>query len=208
MKLLSRVVARCAPSYSVVRMFGGHFVLFGLAIFLVCKPTVLQAQPADRHDPHLALGTVSVLGNITCLPGATKGASCVSIQVSCPNVPALKATIAIATPAGSAAGTIVLLSGNAGTALYNSGFATPYLSHGFRIVQVGWTSDWQDTGGVGLKSAGCRPATVFQWIFNGVHGGSRTTGFCAQGISGGGIQLAYSLAEYGLADYFDSLLSG
>lgn len=189
-------------------MVAGRLLLPGLALFLVCAPAALQAAATNRHEPHLALGTVSFLGNTTCLTGATKGASCISIKVSCPNVPALQATVAIANPVGTAAGTIVLLSGNTGAALYNSGFATPYLSHGFRVVQVGWTSDWQDTGGVGLKSAGCRPATVFQWLFNGVHGGSRTTGFCAQGISGGGIQVAYSLAEYGLADYFDYVVMG
>jgi len=36
-----------------------------------------------------------------------------------------------------------------------------------------------------------------------VQGGDRTTGFCAQGTSGGGAAITYALAQYGLSNYFD-----
>ena len=49
-------------------------------------------------QPALALGTVTVLGPATCLSGATQGAACTSINVSCPGVPDLTATLSEAFP--------------------------------------------------------------------------------------------------------------
>jgi hypothetical protein len=97
-----------------------------------------------------------------------------------------------ALPTGTAKGTIILVSGSGGTAFLNSGFGSAYIGDGFRLVQLAWTTDWEDTGGVGLKSASCRGATVFKYVFDNVHGGDRTTGFCAQGTSGGGAAITYS----------------
>jgi hypothetical protein len=76
------------------------------------------------------------------------------------------------------------------------------------VVQIAWASDWEITGGLGLKSASCRPSTLFKYIFDSVHKDSLTTGFCAQGISGGGATIAYSLAHYGLSNYFDYVVIG
>jgi len=163
-----------------------------------------QAPEADQSPtPSLSLGTVTVLGPATCLSGVTQGASCRSINVSCPGLSDLTATVSEAFPKVTAKGTIILLSGSGGTTFFNSGFASKYRIDGFRVVQIAWTTDWEDTNGIGLKSASCRGATVFKYIFDNVQLGDRTTGFCAQGTSGGGGAIAYSLAQYGLADYFD-----
>jgi hypothetical protein len=97
-----------------------------------------------------------------------------------------------ALPTGTAKGTIILVSGAGGTAFLNSGFGSAYIGDGFRVVQLAWTTYWEDTGGVGLKSASCRGATVFKYVFDNVHGGDRTTGFCAQGTSGGGAAITCS----------------
>jgi hypothetical protein len=154
----------------------------------------------------LPLGTVTVLGPATCPGGATKGATCTSVKVACPGIPDLTAILGEAIPSGTPRGTIILHSGSGGTTFLNSGFGTPYVNDGFRVVQLAWTTDWEDTGGVGLKSASCRGATVFKYVFDNVHGGDRTTGFCAQGTSGGGAAIAYSLAQYGLANFFDYVI--
>lgn len=176
-----------------------------LLIGLATVPAMGQST-AGRIPGVLPLGTVTVLGPATCPGGATKGATCTSVNVACPGIPDLTAILSEAIPTGTAKGTIVLLSGSGGTTFLNSGFGTPYVNDGFRVVQVAWTTDWEDTGGVGLKSAACRGATVFKYVFDNVHGGDRTTGFCAQGTSGGGAAIAFSLAQYGLSNFFDYVI--
>jgi hypothetical protein len=151
----------------------------------------------------LPLGTVTVLGPATCLSGATSGAACTSVSVSCPGIPDLTATLSEAFPQKTARGTVTFVSGSGGTTFFNSGFPNRYLAAGFRVVQLGWTTDWEDTGGIGLTSASCRNATLFKYVFDNVHNGDRNTGFCAQGSSGGGAAIAYSLSQYGMSDYFD-----
>ncbi len=185
-------------------LFQSHpsFVTALLLIGLATAPILAQTTQENATSV-LSLGTVTVLGSTTCLSGATKGATCTSVTVACPGVPDLSATLGEALPTGTAKGTIILHSGSGGTTFFNSGFANAYLNDGFRVVQLAWATDWEDTGGVGLKSASCRGATVFKYVFDNVHGGDRTTGFCAQGTSGGGAAITYSLAQYGLANFFD-----
>jgi hypothetical protein len=162
-----------------------------------------DVETGDNHPTVLPLGTVTLLGAANCLSGAPHGAVCTSVNVSCPRIADLKATLATTLPAGTPKGTIILLSGHNGTTFLNSGFTTPYLAAGFRVVQLAWNSEWEETSGLGLKSAACRGASVFKYVFDNVHLDDRTTGFCAQGTSGGGAAIAYALAAYGLADYFD-----
>ena len=138
----------------------------------------------------------------------TQGAVCASVNVSCPGISDLQATVSLAQPTGTAKGTIILVNGHGGTAFFNSGFANKYLSDGFRVVQYGWQSDWEDAGGIGLVAASCRGATLFKFVFDRIQKGDRTTGFCAQGLSGGGAAIAYALAQYGLSAYFDYVVIG
>jgi hypothetical protein len=166
------------------------------------------AANQENSQPALPLGTVTVLGSAICPSGATRGAACTSVSVACPGLSDLTAILSEAFPAGTAKGTIIMLSGSGGTTFFNSGFANTYLGDGFRVVQLAWTTDWEDTAGVGLKSAACRGATVFKYVFDNVHSGDRTAGFCAQGTSGGGAAIAFSLAQYGLSDYFDYVVIG
>jgi hypothetical protein len=172
---------------------------------LATVPSIGQSM-AGRTPKVLPLGTVTVLGPATCPGGATKGATCTSVNVACPGIPDLTAILSEAIPTVTAKGTIILLSGSGGTTFFNSGFGTPYLNDGFRVVQLAWTTDWELTGGIGLKSASCRGATFFKYVFDNVQGGDRTTGFCAQGTSGGGAAIAYSLSQYGLANFFDYVI--
>jgi len=178
---------------------------FLLTALLLAGFTTVPAfgQASERRPNVLQVGTVTVLGSATCPGGATKGATCTSVNVACPGIPDLTATLSQALPTGTAKGTIIMLSGSGGTTFFNSGFGSAYIGDGFRVVQLAWTTDWEDTGGVGLKSASCRGATVFKYVFDNVQGKDRTTGFCAQGTSGGGAAIAYSLTQYGLANFFD-----
>jgi len=146
------------------------------------------------------------MGPTTCPNGAARGAQCSEITVSCPGLPDLNATLGVAIPSGSLRGTIVLHGGGPGTNFLNNGFPNTYLGDGFNVVQIAWTSDWASANGAGVKSAACRPAAVFNFVFRGVHRANRSLGFCGQGGSGGGAALGYSLAEYGLSTEFDYVL--
>ena len=145
----------------------------------------------------------------SCPTGAATGANCKEITVSCPGLPGepdlppLKATLGVATPTAPLVGTIILHAGGPGTSFLNAGFADDYLADGFNVVQIAWATDWASADGEGVKSAACRPATVFDYVFRVVQGSSRSIGFCGQGISGGGAALGYSVAHYGLSDEFD-----
>jgi len=130
------------------------------------------------------------------------------VRVSCTGLPDLDATLALTRPSGTAKGTIILVSGGPGTVFFNDGFADPYVQDGFNVVQMAWASSWETADGAGVKSAACRPASIFKYAFTTVHHQSRTAGFCGQGSSGGGAALAYSLAQYGMANYFDYLVIG
>jgi hypothetical protein len=130
--------------------------------------------------------------------------------VMCPNEPDISVTIADVEPKGTPIGTIVAHDGGSGTGFYNgntmstNNFSGSLTAKNYRFVQVAWASDWATTG-KGIKQAGCRPATVFQWIFDNIHEQSKTTGFCAMGQSGGAAAVLYSIAAYGLKDEWDYL---
>jgi hypothetical protein len=184
-----------------------RFCLIALVLIgFACVPAFGQDPTGEGAVKSLQSGRVTVIGPVTCPQGATEGATCSSVNVSCPRVPDLTATISEALPTGTVMGTIILANGGGGTTFFNAGFANTYLNAGYRVVQYLWASDWEDTGGVGVKSAACRPAAIFRYVFYTVQAGDRTTGFCAQGTSGGGASIAYSLAQYGMSDYFDYVL--
>lgn len=134
-------------------------------------------------------------------------ASCKQITVTgCPGIEteAIDATVAITMPSATLAGTIVHFSGGGGEGVQTSG-AMQYDNAGFRQVFVAWKTDWEQTQSLGIKAAGCRPATVLQWVFSdpSLHAASRALAFCGEGFSGGSGQLGYALAHYGMADYLD-----
>lgn len=190
----------------IIRLVPQAVVSF--AALLLLRPGMVvrpgAAASATEAPNPLKVGSVTVIRpTVKCPSGAATNAQCESIQVSCTGLPDLDATLAIAVPGGSPKGTIILHGGGPGVQFLNSGFADAYVGDGFRVVQVGWASDWASANGAGVKSAACRPASVFKYVFTTVHKSSRTAGFCGQGASGGGATFAYSLAQYGFSDYFD-----
>jgi hypothetical protein len=162
-----------------------------------------SSHVSNLNLARLQAGTVTVLGPTACPPDAAATATCRSIRVTCTGLPDLDATLARSGPTANPNGTIIMLNGGPGTSLLNKGFADVYAADGFQVIQLAWASDWADAQGAGVKSAACRPASVFQFVFNTMHQRSRTRGFCGQGISGGGAALAYSLAHYGMSNLFD-----
>ncbi len=153
----------------------------------------------------IGLGTVSSVTDGACPAGMPAGATCKVVTVTgCPMLAAesLQATVGILAPTGAVKGTVTHFKGGGGEGIENAG-ATDYAAAGLRQVFVSWNSDWELTKSAGIKAAACRPATLLKWIFDTVHGGSRTDAFCGQGHSGGSAQLGYALAQYGMADYLD-----
>ena len=177
--------------------------LFVLTLLTSGTTPLSKAVEPARARADLTTGTVTVLGPVSCPTGAAKGASCESVRVSCTGLPDLDGTLGVASPSGTASGTIILVNGGPGTTFLNDGFADTYVGDGFNVVQLAWATDWASANGAGVKSAACRPASIFQYVFNVVQQQSRKTGFCGQGFSGGGAALAYALSEYGMSNYFD-----
>jgi hypothetical protein len=156
------------------------------------------------------LGTVTGLGGAPCPAGAVPGASCQTIRVSCPGIEDVTAVVGTTTPAGDPAGTVVLHSGGGGVVFDFQGgngtrFGDDLARAGYRIVQIAWSSPWEQTLTSGILAAACRPASVFRWAFTDRHDGDRRRGYCALGSSAGSAALSYSLAHYGLGDTFDSV---
>lgn len=165
-------------------------------------PTTLY-QPR-REPTALALGSVSTDETVPCGDSFPAEATCTRISVACPGLPEVQATVAVSEPAGVAIATVILHNGSGGTTVFDNGFPTALLARGVRVVQILWTTDWPVPAGG--KVSACRPASVFQWVFDHVHDADRFRGFCALGHSGGSAALAYSLSFYGLGDIFDFVL--
>jgi hypothetical protein len=170
----------------------------------------------------LALGTVAQMGTQCTDGGAADfdagGLSCYDLSVTCPNAAALEVSVRVTEPNVAAKGTIVLHSGLGGTSFFNGGgnddLLYGYLAGGYRLVDVKWAGasplgGWWNVmsgGPQSAKAGACRPATLFKWIFDNVHGGARDKAFCGQGHSGGSAAMSYALAWYGLGDYFDYVM--
>src|SRR5207302_6797319 len=84
------------------------FRLTALLLTALATVSAIGQSTTERTPKILPLGTVTVLGSATCPGGATKGATCTSINVACPGIPDLTAILSQAIPTGTARGTIIL----------------------------------------------------------------------------------------------------
>jgi hypothetical protein len=151
------------------------------------------------------LGTVTNERNITCPADAPLGSTCKQVSVvGCPLIEAssIDAVVATLAPTATLSGTVVHFKGGGGEGFQESG-TSEYAAGGLRQVFVSWTTDWEQTMDQGIKAAGCRPSTILAWVFQQIHGASRSLAFCGEGFSGGSGQLGYALAHYGMADVLD-----
>ena len=182
--------------------------------FFSCLPLFAQKAP-------LPLGTIHGITQLrSCPDGYLGGMTCFSGRVErCQNDSDLGFTYGYEDPTDELAGTILFHDGGGGTSpgpknrkpSDNPTYAQRYLSAGFRVIFVEWDSDWENsTGGnqgASIKEAACRPATIFNYLYENYY---VRGGMCGQGFSAGSGAVAYSLAWYGSANYFDNveLLSG
>ncbi len=140
------------------------------------------------------------------------GMSCANITISCTNTTDISAIVGLLLPLGTSEGFIVLMDGGGGTSAFNDGNIANYSAANFTIAQVVYSSDWNYVG-VGLQSlrtAACRPATAYSYLFNHVHGGGTSKPFCLEGISGGAASIAYGMTHFNLNSFVDYglMLSG
>jgi hypothetical protein len=160
-------------------------------------------QP-QREPAELTLGSVVAETTMPCSDNFPVGAMCTKVTVSCPGLLDAQATIGVTEPVVPAIATVILHNGGGGTTIFDNGFPDALVARGVRSVQVTWVTDWPVPAGA--KVSACRPASVFRWLFDEIHGGDRTRGFCALGHSGGSAAVAYALAFYGLGDHLDFAL--
>jgi hypothetical protein len=161
---------------------------------------VIGAQAQTRQ-----LGTVTNVQKVTCPTGFTVGSSCQHVTVhGCPETTDIGVTTA--TLSGKL-GTIVLLSGGAGTRSTAGQFVTDYHNAGYTVVDTEWDRPgWESTGTTpNLLAASCRGATLLNYLSS-----ASAAPFCAQGSSAGSSELGYALAWYGLDKKLDNveLISG
>jgi hypothetical protein len=169
--------------------------------------------PAVMSSSTLPLGSVTKILSISCPAGFFSGMTCFTANVSCPGTADIQVSFGHATPA-NVKGTIFLHGGSGGTTPFDYGpsaaqtYPKGYFAAGFRIVQLAWATDWEDTGlnPRNIKSAACRPATLAKHVFTRIHGGPSSNGaMCTHGHSGGSGAMAYAIAYYGASDYLDKV---
>lgn len=178
-------------------------------------PGIADAAGSPDAMPSTVLptGSVTVVNpDAPCGPGAAPGAVCQNVQVMCPDIPDANVQVAIAEPAGAPSGTVFMIYGGGGQSFFDEDFPPAYLARGLRVVQVrfvaamGNPAAWEEEPGGSIKRAACRVATLARWTFETPHGGSRKTGFCAHGHSGGSGAMGYLMAHYGMEDFFDYVM--
>lgn len=175
-----------------------------------------EPQVPSTNSGVLPLGTTSAPTALSrCPSGFYPGSSCFQLVVSCPATAPLVVTYGYNTPSGAVKGTILMHDGGGGTSPFDHGprdgrtFPESFLNAGYRIVQLAWATDWEDSGlpQKNLRVAACRPATLMKFIYDNVHGGrSAPGGMGALGHSGGTGALGYALSWYGAGDYLDKAM--
>lgn len=82
-------------------------------------------------------------------------------------------------------------------------------TQGFKTVQIKWTRGWfiaEYGQREDFSRLACKPATVVRWVYDNLHRQDPDKAYCAAGHSNGASQLAYAMAQYGLASIFDLLV--
>jgi len=181
-------------------------VLFGLAL-----------PAAAWADVPRAMGTVNFISiDATC---ATYGYDCWRVEVDCPALMPMQASLRIRYAESSVPkGIVIFASGGPGNKFWGGSrpareAVATLASNGYTTVEIAWKGAWWndpsatiDGSYQGYPSAACRPATVAQYVHDSFVGGDPSQAFCAAGTSGGAAQVAFMLTHYGLADSLDLLI--
>jgi hypothetical protein len=158
-----------------------------------------------------------VATQVTCPTDGLQGATCFSLDISCPNIPNYTAYAKIITPTNPV-GTVIFTTGGDGNALYETDglgttTVTGVVDASYEAVQLTFgapfSSDpgWQhDVNGQGVRAAACRYAMIVQWLAQQ----APSVPLCATGNSAGGQIIGEGLAHYSLGNNltFAELTSG
>jgi hypothetical protein len=198
----------------IISLLACSCVLFAAA----CGSSSPATEPLvlPTNSGVLPLGTLSTPTALSrCPSGFYPGSSCFQSVVSCSATAPLTVTYGYITPVGTVKGTVLMHDGGGGTTPFTHGprdgrtFPESFFNAGYRIVQLAWATDWEDTGlpQKNIRVAACRPATLMKFIYDNVHGGrSAPGGMGALGHSGGTGALGYALSWYGAGDYLDKAM--
>jgi len=142
--------------------------------------------------------------------------TCYQATVSCANTDNINVIYGYKTPAGAVKGTIFLHAGSGGTTAFTYAtlagqtYVDSYFKSGYRVVELEWASDWETATGAGpenIKTAACRPATLLNYVYENIHGGSAGQGgMCAHGNSAGSAAMAYALTWYKSDAFLDKVV--
>ncbi len=195
----SLVALSCSLALVLAGCSGGGGTALAIDAAVHDAPTDAAAIDAAIDAAPGALGSVTIAGPVPCPGGAIGRATCRSVVVHCPGLDDLGAVVGVAAPMQNPRGTIVLHAGGGGTGFDFQGgngvrVGGDLVRAGFRVVQVAWATDWEQTATDGVRAAACRPATLFRWAFTDVHHDDRGRGFCALGSSGGSGVVRFSAA--------------
>ncbi|HTR51242.1 MAG TPA: hypothetical protein VMJ10_11085 [Kofleriaceae bacterium] len=182
--------------------------------------------------PH-QLGTVTAATYVAqCTnPGATgstaAGFRCAELTVSCPGLDDAQVEVALAPASRTPKGVVVTHSGSDGMTFIGNQLEGPWLEDGFSLAQIAWFAPWECGKHAGsacavdttppaerasMVDAGCRPATVIQWIHDSAQLADGTpflpsgTALCGHGASGGSGAFWYSLLQYGRGAALDYVI--
>jgi hypothetical protein len=181
--------------------------------------------PASAQNFHIGTATGTALTKCPKDPlGVTGNTNCWGLNISgCPNPATLPydATAKVTSPTGASIGTIIFLSGAVGLQFYDEEFPAEgpggggksiisnIITAGYTAVQIkydntvaGWMTGPAANGPIDLA---CLPATAMQWVHD--HILSPSTPLCATGNSGGSVQIAYALSQYGLGSGTTSIFT-
>lgn len=147
--------------------------------------------------------------------------TCVSAAItSCSGVDPLNFTYGQIIPSGTVKGVIVYFDGGDDTTAVVEGpeedMLQYYFDQNYAVVEIQWSSAWEETSAANIQNAACRPATFLNYVYQNIYVpiannvNNLNPGMCAQGYSAGSASIAYALAYYGAGGYLDAveLISG
>ena len=208
---------------STIKIATRLLLISALALVALCLLTVPTHPVHASSGGSLQLGSIAVQSSITC-PGGQwlHGMTCFpAVLTGCQNVDQISFTFGQLIPTGTVKGVVVYFDG--GDGITAAAEATElsmlqyYVTQSYAVVEIAWSSPWEQTTNANIQNAACRPATFLSYVYNGIYqsistgtGGNSGAGMCAQGFSAGSTAIAYALAYYGAGLNLDAveLISG
>jgi hypothetical protein len=194
-----------------------------LALVAFCLLTVPTRPVHASSGGSLSLGSIALATPIACQGGQwLPSMHCFAAGLAgCANVDNLGFTYGYLIPSGTVNGVVVFFDGGDGTtAAFEEeeyDMLEYYAGHNYGVVEIQWSSAWEQTSSANIQNAACRPATFLNYVYNNIYlpiatgsGGNPNAGMCAQGFSAGSTAITYSLAYYGAGNQLDNveLISG